>query len=49
MLFEELFETCATRMQIVVTFLAVLELAKQKVVRLFQEAPLQPFRVVLAS
>ncbi len=49
LLFHEIFEGQITRLHIVVTFLAVLELAKQKVVRLFQEAPLQPFRIVLAT
>ena len=49
LLFHEIFEGETTRLHIVVTFLAVLELAKQKVVRLFQEAPLQPFRIVLAT
>jgi segregation and condensation protein A len=49
LLFHEIFDGQATRLHIVVTFLAVLELAKQKVVRLFQEAPLQPFRIVLAT
>jgi segregation and condensation protein A len=49
LLFTELFTPGATRMEIVVTFLALLELVKQKVVQLFQEAPLGPFRVVLVA
>ena len=49
LLFHEIFDGQATRLHIVVTFLAVLELAKQRVVRLFQETPLQPFRIVLAT
>jgi segregation and condensation protein A len=49
LLFEELFPEGATRIEIVVTFLALLELVKQKVVLLFQEAACGPLRVVLAS
>ena len=49
LLFTELFDDEVSRMGIVVTFLALLELVKQKVVQIFQEAPLGPFRVVLIS
>lgn len=49
LLFTELFEEDVTRMDIVVTFLALLELAKQRVVQVFQEVPLGPFRVVLIT
>lgn len=49
LLFTELFEGSTTRLQIVVTFLAVLELARQRVVRVFQKNPLQAFRVALAA
>lgn len=49
LLFEELFAQGASRIEIVVTFLALLELVKQKVVLLFQEVPFGPLRVVLAS
>ena len=49
LLFTELFEEDVTRMDIVVTFLALLELAKQRVVQVFQETPLGPFRVVLIT
>lgn len=49
LLFSELFAPDATRLEIVVTFLALLELVKQKVVLLFQEASFGPLRVVLAS
>ncbi len=49
LLFQELFAEGASRLEIVVTFLALLELVKQKVVLLFQEASLGPLRVVLAS
>ena len=49
LLFQELFAEGATRIEIVVTFLAVLELVKQKVVLLFQESAFGPLRVVLAS
>ncbi len=48
LLFTEFLGEAASRLEVVVTFLAVLELAKQRVVRLFQRAPLQPFRVVLS-
>lgn len=49
LLFTEMFAQRATRMEIVVTFLALLELVKQKVVHIFQEVPLGPFRVVLVA
>jgi len=49
LLFSELFDDAVSRMDIVVTFLALLELVKQKIVQLFQEAPLGPFRVVLIT
>lgn len=49
LLFTELFEGSTTRLQIAVTFLAVLELARQRVVRIFQKTPLQPFRVALSA
>jgi len=49
LLFAELFSPDSTRLEIVVTFLALLELVKQKVVLLFQEASFGPLRVVLAS
>jgi|YelNatPaOPRAMG01_1025707.scaffolds.fasta_scaffold01098_19 segregation and condensation protein A len=49
LLFTELFEEGSTRLHVVVTFLALLELVKQRVVRLFQEVPLGPFRVVLVT
>jgi segregation and condensation protein A len=47
LLFVELFDEGMTRAHVVVTFLAILELAKQRVVRLFQEGPFHPIRVVL--
>ena len=49
LLFTELFDAEATKLEVVVTFLAVLELVKQKVVLLFQEAPLGPIRAVLVT
>jgi len=49
LLFAELFAEGATRLEIVVTFLALLELVKQKVVLLFQESSFGPLRAVLAS
>lgn len=47
LLFAELFEDAATRLEIVVTFLGLLELVKQRVVLLFQEENFAPIRVVL--
>ena len=49
LLFDELFADAASRMEVVVTFLALLELVKQRVVLLFQEAPLTPIRAVLVT
>lgn len=49
LLFTELFQDRTSRLEIVVTFLALLELVKQKVVLLFQEAPLSPIRAVLVT
>jgi segregation and condensation protein A len=48
-LFGELFSESTSKMEIVVTFLALLELVKQKVVLLFQEEPLGPIRAVLVT
>jgi len=36
-----------TRHHVIVTFLAILELARQRVIRIFQEGPFLPIRVVL--
>lgn len=47
LLFSELFEEGGTRLEIVVTFLGLLELVKQRVVLLFQEQNFAPIRVVL--
>jgi len=47
LLFSELFEEGGSRLQIVVTFLGLLELVKQRVVLLFQEETFGPIRVVL--
>lgn len=47
LLFAELFEEGAGRLEIVVTFLGLLELVKQRVVLLFQEQNFAPIRVVL--
>ena len=49
LLFVELFERGSTRIRIIVTFLALLELVKQKVALLYQDHPLGPIRVVLAA
>jgi segregation and condensation protein A len=40
--FESLFSDARTRMEIVVTFLAMLELVKMRAIRIFQESPQGP-------
>ncbi len=45
--FEELFPQRATRLEIIVTFLAILELARLRAVRIVQEAPWGPIAVRL--
>lgn len=47
LLFVEFFDASMTRHHVIVTFLAILELTRQRVVRIFQEGPFQPIRVVL--
>ncbi len=47
LLFVELFDASMTRHHVIVTFLAILELARQRVIRIFQEGPFLPIRVVL--
>ena len=49
LLFTELFRSNSSRARIVVTFLALLELVKQRVVLLHQEESFGPIRVVLAA
>jgi segregation and condensation protein A len=48
-MFEELFAGLATRFDLVITFLACLEMTKLKMTRLFQTEPLAPLYVELAS
>lgn len=47
LLFAELFDGGASRIEVVVTFLGLLELVKQRAVLLFQEETFGPIRVVL--
>jgi len=43
--FESLFAESVTRLEIIVTFLALLELVKQRLLRLWQAAPAGPIRI----
>jgi segregation and condensation protein A len=47
--FEDLFQGMATRFDLVITFLALLEMARLKMTRLFQTEPLGPLYVELAA
>lgn len=47
--FDELFEAMSTRFDLVVTFLALLEMTRLKMTRLFQAEPLGPLHVELAA
>ncbi len=47
--FEELFQGLATRFDLVITFLALLEMTRLKMTRLFQAEPLGPLYVELAT
>jgi segregation and condensation protein A len=47
--FEELFEELATKFDLVVTFLALLEMTRLKMTRLFQTEPLGPLHIELAA
>jgi segregation and condensation protein A len=47
--FEDLFEDLATKFDLVITFLALLEMAKLRMTRLFQSEPLGPLYVELAA
>jgi segregation and condensation protein A len=47
--FEELFEGMTTRFDLVITFLALLEMTKLRMTRLFQAEPLGPLHVELAA
>jgi segregation and condensation protein A len=47
--FEELFEGLSTKFDLVITFLALLEMTKLRMTRLFQAEPLGPLHVELAA
>jgi segregation and condensation protein A len=47
--FEDLFEGLATKFDLVITFLALLEMTRLKMTRLFQSEPLGPLYVELAA
>jgi segregation and condensation protein A len=47
-LFEELFEGQRSRSELVVTFLALLEMTRLRLIRLHQEGPLEPIYIELA-
>jgi segregation and condensation protein A len=47
--FEELFQGLATKFDLVITFLALLEMTRLKMTRLFQSEPLGPLYVELAA
>jgi segregation and condensation protein A len=47
-LFEELFEGSASRAELIITFLALLEMTRLRMTRLFQSAPLDPIYVELS-
>ncbi len=49
MTFDELFEGLVTKFDLVITFLALLEMAKLRMTRLFQTEPLAPLYVELAA
>jgi len=49
MAFEEMFDGAATKFDLVITFLALLEMAKLRMTRLFQSEPLGPLYVELAA
>ncbi len=46
--FEELFESDKSRAELIVTFLALLEMTRLRMTRLFQDAPLDPIWVELS-
>jgi len=47
--FEDLFDGLATKFDLVITFLALLEMTRLKMTRLFQSEPLGPLYVELAT
>jgi len=46
--FEQFFESSATKFELVITFLALLEMARLKMTRLYQTEPLGPLHIELA-
>jgi len=46
--FEDIFESSATKFELVITFLALLEMARLKMTRLYQTEPLGPLHIELA-
>ncbi len=49
LLFDELFEAVSTKFDLVVTFLALLEMTRLKMTRLFQSEPFGPLHIELAA
>jgi segregation and condensation protein A len=49
MRFDELFEEMSSRFDLVVTFLALLEMTRLKMTRLFQTEPLGPLHIEIAA
>lgn len=49
LLFEELFEAVSSKFDLVVTFLALLEMTRLKMTRLFQSEPFGPLHIELAA
>src|SRR5581483_5462434 len=49
LLFEELFDQAQSRMEVVVTFLAMLELVKVRAIRIFQDDLAGPIRIEAAA
>ena len=47
--FEEMFDGLATKFDLVITFLALLEMTKLRMTRLFQSEPLGPLYIELAA
>ncbi len=49
LLFDELFEAVSTKFDLVITFLALLEMTRLKMTRLFQSEPFGPLYIELAA
>jgi segregation and condensation protein A len=47
--FDELFESLSSKFDLVVTFLAILEMTRLRMTRLFQSEPLGPLHIELAA